>query len=94
MFKHKRAQIKLLPNPEPTPLNLEITRNQGSPVAIEATHESLQAAKKLPTASLSKREEQETRENDELRRELARQQRKNRARLRFIEKVMRADELL
>ena len=98
MFKHKRAQIKLLPNhdgpPEPAPLSLEITRNQGSSVAIEATQGSLQGAQKPPTASLSVEEQKTRQENNELRQELARQQRKNRARLRFIEKVMCADELL
>ncbi|KAK3369560.1 hypothetical protein B0T24DRAFT_508291, partial [Lasiosphaeria ovina] len=53
--------------PEPTPLDVEIARNQGTSIAIEATSENLQAAKGLPPANLSQTIEQKTRENGQLR---------------------------
>jgi hypothetical protein len=57
--------------PRPTPIDVEIARNKGTSVAIEATNESLQASKSDPTPSLSDMIEQTTRENGRLREQLA-----------------------
>jgi len=91
MLKHKRTNIRLLPNPNLSPsltaVDAEIARNQGSSVAIEATQENLQAAKKMPTPSLSQIIEQRTWENGQLRQELAYQQRKHGASMYLLEEV-------
>jgi len=97
MLRHKKAQITRLPNydgpPEPTPVDLEIARNQGSSVAIEATQERLQAAKKMPTTNPSETIEQKTREGY-LQQELAFQLRMNRAYLCLEESVIQIDKFL
>lgn len=98
MHRHKRPRIKLLQShdgpPEPTPIDAEIARHQGSSIAIEATRESLQAAKNMPTPSLPKIIEQRTWENGQLRQELAYQQRKNRASIYLLEEVKQVVESL
>ncbi|KAH8799650.1 hypothetical protein F5884DRAFT_810764 [Xylogone sp. PMI_703] len=71
----------------PTPVDIEIARNKGTSVAIEATNESLQASKDDPTPSLSEMIEQKTRENGRLRQELAYLQRKQGASVFLTEKV-------
>ena len=73
--------------PAPTAVDAEIARNQGSSVAIEATQEKMQAAKKLPTPSLSQIIEQRTWENGRLRQELAYQQKKYGASMYLLEEV-------
>ncbi|KAH9204860.1 hypothetical protein DL95DRAFT_318631 [Leptodontidium sp. 2 PMI_412] len=73
--------------PTPTPVDVEIARNKGTSVAIEATNESLQASKTAQTPSLSEMIEQKTRENGRLRQELACQQRKQGAGLYLLEEV-------
>ena len=91
MLKHKRTNIRHLPNPNLPPsltaVDAEIARNQGSSVAIEATQENLQAVKKMPTPSLSQIIEQRTWENGQLRQELAYQQRKHGASMYLLEEV-------
>jgi hypothetical protein len=91
MLRHKRPKIRLIPNsdtpPLPTALDEEIARNQGSSVAIEATQERLQQAKKMPTPSLAQIIEQRTWENGQLRQELAYQQRKHGASMYLLEEV-------
>lgn len=72
-FKRQRPRFRLDSDQPPTPtsIDVEIARNQGTTVAIEATDESLQASKIVPTPSLSKIIEYKTRENSRLRYKLA-----------------------
>ncbi|GAB1319508.1 BZIP domain-containing protein [Madurella fahalii] len=97
-LRHKRTHLKLLQSrddpPEPTPVDTEIARHQGSSVAIEATPERLQASKNLPTPSLSQIIEQRTWENGRLRQELAYQQRRNGASMYLLEEVKNAVDSL
>ncbi|RYP44117.1 hypothetical protein DL768_009393 [Monosporascus sp. mg162] len=94
MLGHKRTHPKLLQNreepPEPMPIDTEIARHQGPSVAIEATKERLQAAKNMPTPSLSKIIKQRTWENGQLRKELEFQQKKNGASMYLLEEVKHA----
>lgn len=77
MNRLRRPKIRLLlPSgfdlpPRPTPIDIEIARNRGTSVAIEATNESLQASKNDLTPSLSEMIEQTMRENGRLREQLA-----------------------
>jgi len=91
MLKHKRTQNKPLRSddgpPALTPVDIEIARNQGSSVAIEATLENLQAAKRLPITSISETIEQKTRENGQLRQELAYEKRKSKSSIYLLEEV-------
>ena len=57
MIRHKRSQGRLLPSvnnapPAPAAIDIEIADHNGSTVAIEATPDRVQAAKKMPTPSL------------------------------------------
>ncbi|KAH7418762.1 hypothetical protein BKA64DRAFT_763401 [Cadophora sp. MPI-SDFR-AT-0126] len=91
-FKRSRPRITLLESdqpPTPTPIDTKIAHNNGTSVAIEATKESLQASKTVPTPSLSEIIDQRTRENGRLRHELAYQQRKQAIDLSTLEKVGR-----
>lgn len=91
-FKRSKPRITLLESdqpPTPTPIDAKIAHNNGTSVAIEATNESLQASKTVPTPSLSEIIEQRTRENGRLRHELAYQQRKQAIDLSTLEKVGR-----
>jgi len=98
MLKHKRTQNKPLRNddgpPGLTPVDIEIARNQGSSVAIEATPENLQAAKRLPITSISETIEQKTRENGQLRQQLAYEIRRNKSSIFLLEEVKRAVDSL
>ncbi|KAF2803675.1 uncharacterized protein BDZ99DRAFT_547025 [Mytilinidion resinicola] len=91
MLKNKRTKHRLLLSsdrpPALTAIDTEIDRNQGSSVAIEATQAKMQAAKKMPTPSLSQLIEQRTWENGQLRQELAYQQRKHSASMYLLEEV-------
>ena len=78
MNRFRKPKIRLiLPEsesdtpPRPTAIDIEIARNKGTTVAIEATNENLQASKSDPTPSLSEMIEQVTRENGRLREQLA-----------------------
>jgi len=51
--KLRIALPKLDSPPAPTKVDLEIARNHGSSMAIEATPERLQASKNMPTPSLT-----------------------------------------
>ncbi|KAH6696548.1 hypothetical protein BKA61DRAFT_250663 [Leptodontidium sp. MPI-SDFR-AT-0119] len=55
---------------EPSPVDRMIRQVDGRTVALEATHELLEAAKKEPTPDLSRRIEELTRENGRLRLEI------------------------
>jgi hypothetical protein len=99
MLKNKRKRVRFLSHgsdrpPTPTTANAEISRNQGSPVAIEAANENLQAPKRMPSPSLSQMIEQRTWENGQLRQELMYQQRKHGASMYFLEEVKLAVESL
>lgn len=61
--------------PPPNPIDIEIGRNNGSTVALEATPERVQASKRMPIPTLSQRIEELTRENSHLRQEVAYHQR-------------------
>jgi hypothetical protein len=92
MFRHKRPKPPPLPThsdipPAPTAVDVEIANHQGSTVAINATQERMQAAKKMPTPSLSQMIEQRTWENGQLRQELAYRQRKHGASMYLLEEV-------
>lgn len=78
----------------PTAVDAEISRNQGSPVTIEAANENLQAPKRIPSPSLSQMIERRTWENGQLREELSYQKRKNGASMYFLEEVRLAVESL
>jgi hypothetical protein len=56
--------------PPLTPLDIEIGRNQGSSVGLEARPARLQETKHMPIPTLSKRIEELTRENGHLRQEV------------------------
>jgi hypothetical protein len=92
MFRHKRPKPPPLPTlsdipPEPTAVDVEIANHQDSTVAIDATQERMQAAKKMPTPSLSQMIEQRTWENGQLRQELAYRQRNHGASMYLLEEV-------
>jgi len=91
MLRHRKPKIRLVPKfdtpPALTAVDTEIARNQGSSVAIEATPERMQAAKKMPTPSLTHIIEQKTWENGQLHQELAYQQRKHGASMYLLEEV-------
>ena len=94
MNKFRKPKIRLmLPEsesdkpPKPTAIDIEIARNKGTSVAIEATNESLQASKSDPTPSLSEMIEQKTRENGRLTEELAHLHRKQGPYTYLMEKV-------
>ncbi|PSN58589.1 hypothetical protein BS50DRAFT_641642 [Corynespora cassiicola Philippines] len=92
MFRHRRPKPAPLPSlhdapPTPTAVDVEIAAHQGSTVAMDATHERMQAAKRMPTPSLSQMIEQRTWENGQLRQELAYRQRKHGASLYLLEEV-------
>ncbi|PVH69549.1 hypothetical protein DL98DRAFT_438878 [Cadophora sp. DSE1049] len=57
--------------PKPTAIDIEIARNKGTFVAIEATNKSLQASKSDLTPSFSEIIKQKTKENSRLREQLA-----------------------
>ena len=80
--------------PAPTNVDIEIARNNGTTVAMEATDNSLQASKSISTFSLSPTIEQRIRENGRLRLELAYQHRKHEANLYLLEEVRPAVERL
>jgi hypothetical protein len=63
----------------PSPVDLEIGRNNGITVAMEATTERLQASKKLPVPDLAQRVQQLTKDNGRLRLEVAYHQNLQRA---------------
>ncbi|KAI9763355.1 MAG: hypothetical protein M1840_000547 [Geoglossum simile] len=56
--------------PPLTSIDIEIGRNRGSSVALEASPARLQASKKTPIPSLSQRIEELTKENGNLRQEV------------------------
>jgi hypothetical protein len=89
MFKPKRPKIRILPSihERPPTIGAEATRNEGSPAATDEIKEGLQASKTMPTLSLTEMVEQRTRENRQLRRELAYQHRKQGASIYFLEEV-------
>jgi hypothetical protein len=92
MFRHKRPKPSPLPTlsdtpPAPTAVEVEIASHKGSTVAIDATKERMQAAKKMPTPSLSQMIEQRTWENSQLKQELAYRQRKHGASMYLLEEV-------
>ena len=98
MLRHKREQLKVAQNqdgpPEPTPLDIEIARNNGTTVALEATQKRLQASKRNPPPSLLQMVEQRTRENGQLRQQIAYLQRKNSAAVYLQEEIKYVDNLL
>ena len=93
MYRFKRQRPRFRQDsdqpPTPTSIDIEIARNHGTTVAIEATDESLQASKIAPTPSLSEIIEHKTRENGRLRYELAYLQRKQAIDLSALEKAGR-----
>lgn len=75
MIQTHRNQGRLPPSvdsapPAPAAIDIEIANHSGSTVAIEATPERVQAAKKMPTPSLSQMIEQLTWQNGQLRSEI------------------------
>ncbi|KAH8683380.1 hypothetical protein BGZ60DRAFT_368887, partial [Tricladium varicosporioides] len=76
--------------PTPTSIDTKIALNNKTSVAIEATNESLQASKTIPTPSLSEIIDQRTKENSRLRHELAYEQSKQGVSLSTLEKVGRS----
>lgn len=66
---------------------MEIANHNGSTVAIEATPDRLQAAKKMPTPSLSQMVEQLTWQNGQLRSEIDYHQRRHAASLYLLQKT-------
>ncbi|KAI9767638.1 MAG: hypothetical protein M1840_005509 [Geoglossum simile] len=86
MFKPKRPKICILPSiPEKPPIiDAEATRNEEPPAATDVTKE---ASKTIPALNLTEMVEQRTRENSQLRRELAYQHRKQGASIYFLEEV-------
>jgi hypothetical protein len=92
MHKVRRLKSRLmLPvsdrPPAPTPIDAEIARSEGSPVAIEATSESQLASKTAQTPSLFEMIEQRNKETDRLRHKLAYQQTKQGGELYLLEEV-------
>ena len=99
MLRIKRRQARPLPviadtPPAPAAIDAKIASLGGSTVAIDATQHRLQAAKKMPTPSLSQIVEQKTWENGRLRRELAFHQSKQAAALYLLEEVRLVEESL
>lgn len=73
--------------PVPAAIDIEIANHNGSTVAIEATPDRLQAAKKMPTPSLSQMVEQLTWQNGQLRSEIDYHQRRHAASLYLLQKT-------
>lgn len=73
--------------PAPASIDIEIASHNGSTVAIEATPDRLQAAKKMPTPSLSQMVEQLTWQNGQLRSEIDYHQKKHAASLYLLQKT-------
>ncbi|KAF3030335.1 hypothetical protein E8E12_000426 [Didymella heteroderae] len=73
--------------PAPAAIDIEIANHNGSTVAIEATPDRLQAAKKTPTPSLSQMVEQLTWQNGQLRSEIDYHQRRHAASLYLLQKT-------
>src|SRR4051812_20491426 len=98
MFRRKRSKSSLLSPtardapPVPTAVDVEIANHQGSTVAIEATQERMQAAKKMPTPNLSQMIEQRTCENGRLRHELAFMYQKNEAAMCLYQDMVRVKD--
>jgi hypothetical protein len=75
MFRNQKSPAQLRPSlnsapPVPTAIDIQIANNNGSTVAIEAMPDRVQAAKKMPTPSLSQMIEQLTWQNGQLRSEI------------------------
>ncbi|KAF2818122.1 hypothetical protein CC86DRAFT_309878 [Ophiobolus disseminans] len=85
MFQPQRS-VNSAP-PAPTPIDIEIANHNGSTVAIEATPERVQAAKKMPTPSLSQMIEQLTWQNGQLRSEIDYHQRMHGPSLYLLQKT-------
>lgn len=73
--------------PTPAAIDIEIANHNGSTVAIEATPDRLQAAKKMPTPSLLQMVEQLTWQNGQLRSEIDYHQRRHAASLYLLQKT-------
>jgi hypothetical protein len=88
MHKVRRLKSRLmLPVSDPIPIDTEISRNEGTSVAIEATSESLPAPRIAQTPSLFEMIEQRNKENDRLRHKLAYQRTKQGGELHLLEEV-------
>ena len=92
MIRNQRSQTRLQPNansapPAPAAIDIEIANHNGSTVAIEATPDRVQAAKKMPTPSLSQMVEQLTWQNGQLRSEIDYHQRRHAASLYLLQKT-------
>lgn len=73
--------------PAPAAVDIAIANHNGSTVAIEALPDRLQAAKKMPTPSLSQIVEQLTWQNGQLRSEIDYHQRRHAASLYLLQKI-------
>jgi hypothetical protein len=78
----------MLPVSDPIPIDTEISRNEGTSVAIEATSESLPAPRIAQTPSLFEMIEQRNKENDRLRHKLAYQRTKQGAELHLLQQAL------
>ncbi|KAH8712035.1 hypothetical protein GQ44DRAFT_730907 [Phaeosphaeriaceae sp. PMI808] len=86
--KPARPLPKIIDSPPAlTTVDMEITKHQGSTVAIEATRERIQAAKKMPVASLSQMVKEREQENRQLEQELTYQEEKHRAAMYLYEEL-------
>ena len=73
--------------PVPTAIDKEIANHSGSTVSIEARQDRLQAAKRMPTPTLSQMVEQLTWQNGQLRSEIDYHQRRHAASLYLLQKT-------
>jgi hypothetical protein len=92
MFRTQQSRAQLRPSlnsapPVPTAIDIEIANNNGSTVAIEAMPDRVQAAKKMPTPSLSRMIEQLTWQNGQLRSEVDYHQRLHGSSLYLLQKT-------
>jgi hypothetical protein len=91
MVRRNKPKIQLVPNvhtrPPLTATDAKIAQNHGYSAVVEPNPERIQAAKKMPAPSLTHLIEQKTWENEQLRQELAYQQRKNGPSMYLLEEV-------
>ena len=88
MLRHKRRKFRVLSNsPDSTqPIHIN-AHDPGSPARVNGTMETPQVAKKISTPNISQIIEQRTWENEQLRKELIYQQRKNGVSMYLLEEV-------
>lgn len=94
MFHREARRLPVIANTPPVPSAIDAEIDGGSTVAIEAMPQRMQAAKRMPTLSLSQLIEQKTWENGQLRRELAHLQRKQAAAIYLHQEVQLVEQAL